>query len=89
MRELPHAVFYSVDFSRDFLSVHTEMRIPAGPQRGVQDGALLCDIDGATLEHVACTLAQGVGVGEFAEQGDNRGIQPLFAVIERDSGGAA
>ena len=62
-REGGHAVEDLVDVGDDVLAVDHERRVARGAQGGVQDGAVLGDVDVLAAEHRLDALGQAGGAG--------------------------
>src|ERR1700761_3063791 len=61
--EISHRVEHFVDIGDDVLAAHDQLRVPRQPQRGVQYGTVLRDVDVDAGEHLVATPLELGGPG--------------------------
>ena len=65
-------------------AVQEHSRTLRGPQRGVQDGAVLGDVDPVAAEHRLDLLAEAGDGGELEERGQRGVVDLVLAVVDEE-----
>ena len=86
VREGRHPVEHLVHLLDDVLAVDDQRAVPRHPQRDVEHGAVLRDVDVLAAEHRVASLGHAALVGELAEQPQRLVGDPVLGVVEEEAG---
>ena len=78
-----HAVEHGVDLGHHVLAVDEDRRAGAVAQRGVQDGAVLGDVDRVAAEHRVAPLGHAARLGELDQQRQRAGVERGLGEVEQ------
>ena len=85
--KLGHAVEHGMDFWNDIRAIDFDRRRAGSTEGGVENGAILGDVDLVATEHGVNLPAQTGSIGEIDEASDRLAGDQVFRIIQEKPGG--